>query len=68
MSYIELDALSGDGEVCFASYDKEQEAEIREYLKKLDGKAVDVACAYNRVVILLEDGSICMLDILDVMV
>ena len=56
-------ALSEEGEVCFASYDEEQEGEIREYLKTLDGRAVDVTCAYNKAAILLEDGSICMIEI-----
>ncbi len=57
-------ALSGDGEVCFSAYDEELEAEIRDYLKTLGGKAIDVTCAYNRITILFKDSSVCMVDIL----
>lgn len=55
-------ALSQDGKVYFSAYDKELEADIRVYLEKLDDNAVNVACAYNRIAIMFEDYSICMID------
>lgn len=55
-------ALSEDGKVCFSAYDEELEAEIREYLEKIDDNVVNVACAYNRIAIMFGDYSICMMD------
>ena len=36
---------------------------LNKYLKTLDGKAIDVTCAYNKVAILLKDGSVCMIEL-----
>lgn len=55
-------ALSEDGKVCFSAYDEELEVEIRAYLEKIDDNVVNVACAYNRIAIMFEDYSICMID------
>lgn len=55
--------LSVKGEVYFASYDEELEAEMRDYLKTLEGKAIDITSAYNRVAIMFDDYSVYTMDL-----
>lgn len=54
--------VNGMERCAFSAYDEELETEIRAYLEKLDGKAVDVTCAYNRIAIMFKYCSVCMID------
>ncbi len=56
-------AIREDGVAQFASYDKDIEKEVNTFLESIKQKVLYVTNGYNRIIMILEDYSLCLIDI-----
>ena len=63
MGFYYCIVLDEDGRCYFYTYDNEKlEEQVNSYLKQISKKAIHITCAYERVVIMYEDYSMCIID------